>query len=179
LAILLGLVYYFLTMTRVSAGLLVYRISEGDLEVLIVHPGGPLWTTRDDGAWSVPKGEVEGEDDWPATADREFAEELGTDPPLGPRLDLGEIVQKGGKHVRAWAVAGDIDADACVSNTFEMEWPRGSGQRQAFPEVDRAAWFTADEARHKLVATQAVFVDRLIAALAGATAAPPDTGMAQ
>lgn len=153
-------------MTRVSAGLLVYRTSAGGgLEVLIVHPGGPLWTTRDDGAWSVPKGEVEGGDDLLATADREFAEELGMAAPPGPRLDLGEIVQRGGKHVRAWAVAGDLDATAARSNLFEMEWPRGSGRIEAFPEVDRAAWFSADEARRKLVATQAVFVDRLAQAL--------------
>jgi len=152
--------------TRVSAGLLVYRTSAGGgLEVLIVHPGGPLWTTRDDGAWSVPKGEVEGGDDLLATADREFAEELGMAAPPGPRLDLGEIVQRGGKHVRAWAVAGDLDATAARSNLFEMEWPRGSGRIEAFPEVDRAAWFSADEARRKLVATQAVFVDRLAQAL--------------
>jgi predicted NUDIX family NTP pyrophosphohydrolase len=157
-------------MTRVSAGLLVYRFAEGGgLELLIVHPGGPVWKKRDDGAWSVPKGEVEGDDDWAATADREFAEELGMAPPPGPRLDLGEIVQKGGKHVRASAVAGDLDADAAESNTFETEWPRGSGQMRVFPEIDRAAWFTADEARSKLVPTQAVFVDRLIAALEGAT----------
>jgi predicted NUDIX family NTP pyrophosphohydrolase len=150
----------------VSAGLLVYRTSAGGgLEVLIVHPGGPLWTTRDDGAWSVPKGEVEGGDDLLATADREFAEELGMAAPPGPRLDLGEIVQRGGKHVRAWAVAGDLDATAARSNLFEMEWPRGSGRIEAFPEVDRAAWFSADEARRKLVATQAVFVDRLAQAL--------------
>ncbi|HEY7947920.1 MAG TPA: NUDIX domain-containing protein [Acidimicrobiales bacterium] len=155
-------------MPRLSAGLLVYRIPEdGGLELLIVHPGGPLWTTRDDGAWSIPKGEVEGGDDLRATADREFAEELGLAPPPGPRLDLGEIIQRGGKHVRAFAVAGDIDVSAAQSNLFEMEWPRGSGLIRSFPEVDRAAWFDADEARRKLVQTQSVFVDRLAQALDG------------
>lgn len=150
-----------------SAGLLLYRISdEGGLELLIAHPGGPVWTTRDEGAWSVPKGEVEGGDDLLHTADREFAEELGMPPPPGPRLDLGEITQRGGKHVRAWAVAGDLDATTARSNHFEMEWPRGSGQLRSFPEIDRVAWFSADEARRKLVESQAVFVDRLIEALA-------------
>src|SRR5450755_3349876 len=127
-------------MPRVSAGLLVYRMTgSGDLQVLIVHPGGPLWKKKDDGAWSIPKGEIEGDDDLLVTADREFAEELGMAPPPGPRLDLGEITQKGGKHVRAWAVAGDLDAAVAVSNSFEMEWPRGSGRIRAFPEIDRAA----------------------------------------
>ncbi|HXQ60133.1 MAG TPA: NUDIX domain-containing protein, partial [Acidimicrobiales bacterium] len=153
-------------MTRVSAGLLVYRIpADGGLEVLIVHPGGPLWVKRDKGAWSIPKGEVEGDDDLVGTADREFAEELGLAPPPGPRLDLGEITQRGGKHVRAWAVAGDLDVTGAQSNLFEMEWPRGSGRIQSFPEVDRASWFSAEEARRKLVETQAVFVDRLARAL--------------
>jgi len=120
-------------MPPLSAGLLVHRTTGGVLEVLLVHPGGPLWRNRDDGAWSIPKGEVEGDADLAATADREFAEELGTDPPTGPRIDLGEITQRGGKHVRAWAVAGDLDVTTVRSNTFEIEWPRGSGRIRSFP----------------------------------------------
>jgi predicted NUDIX family NTP pyrophosphohydrolase len=150
-----------------SAGLLVYRVSDGGvLEVLIVHPGGPFWARRDDGVWSVPKGEVDTGADPAATAEREFAEELGTAPPPGPRIDLGEITQRGGKRVRVWAVSGDVDAARAGSNTFEMEWPPGSGTVRSFPEVDRAAWFTAAEARRKLLAAQGTFVDRLGRALA-------------
>jgi predicted NUDIX family NTP pyrophosphohydrolase len=153
-------------MPKVSAGLLLYRTTgAGALEVLLVHPGGPLWHHRDDGVWSVPKGEVDGSDEPAATAEREFAEELGLDPPSGPRIDLGQVTQRSGKRVVVWAVAGDLDADACRSNTFEMEWPRGSGRMEAFPEVDRAAWFGADQARRKLNEAQAAFIDRLMAAL--------------
>jgi predicted NUDIX family NTP pyrophosphohydrolase len=162
---------------KTSAGLLLYRVTAGTLEMLLVHPGGPLWATRDEGAWSIPKGEVEAGDDPAETAEREFTEELGTAAPPGPRLDLGEIVQRSGKHVRAWAVAGDLDAAVASSNTFEMEWPRGSGQHQSFPEVDRAAWFTAEDARRKLVEAQTTFIDRLTLALAdGPGASPADDG---
>jgi predicted NUDIX family NTP pyrophosphohydrolase len=155
-------------MPKLSAGLLVYRTTpDGVLEVLVVHPGGPLWQNKDDGVWSVPKGEVEAGDDPAATAEREFAEELGAEAPPGARIDLGEIIQRSGKHVRAWAVAGDFDVSMTHSNTFEMEWPRGSGQMGSFPEVDRAGWFTLAAARRKLLEAQGPFLDRLAEALAG------------
>jgi len=151
---------------KVSAGLLVYRItSHGDLEVLVAHPGGPLWAKKDEGAWTIPKGEIEGDDDQAATADREFAEELGMPPPAGPRIDLGQITQRSGKVVRAWAVSGNLDVTEVHSNTFELEWPRGSGLLQSFPEIDRAAWFTVAEARAKLIEAQTPFLDRLALAL--------------
>jgi len=151
---------------RLSAGLLLYRRSPGgDLEVLCVHPGGPLWRRRDAGAWSIPKGEVEGDDAFLSTAEREFAEELGTPPPPGPRLDLGEVTQRGGKRVRAFAVAGDLDPDTVRSAPVSLEWPRGSGRVLTFPEIDRAAWFSLATARAKLLEAQATFVDRLAAAL--------------
>jgi predicted NUDIX family NTP pyrophosphohydrolase len=151
-----------------SAGLLLFRTTDdGTRQVLLVHPGGPLWRNRDDGAWSIPKGVVEADDDPAATADREYAEELGSPPPAGTRIDLGQITQKGGKRVRAWAVAGDFDVDRVRSNTFEMEWPRGSGRIGSFPEIDRAAWFTLTEARDKLLDAQCPFLDRLTLALDG------------
>ncbi len=154
-------------MAALSAGLLVYRRREGEgIEVLLVHPGGPFWARRDDGAWSIPKGEVDGTDDLRATAAREFREELGRDVPAGEWLDLGEIRQRSGKRVRAWGVEGDLDAGEVLSNTFEMEWPPRSGRRQAFPEVDRAGWFGPASARHKLVPGQSKLVDRLLELLA-------------
>jgi predicted NUDIX family NTP pyrophosphohydrolase len=153
-------------MPKVSAGLLVHRRTDtGDLEVLLVHPGGPLWQSRDDGVWSIPKGEVEKTDDPEATAEREFGEELGMPAPAGERIDLGQITQRSGKLVRAWAVAGDLDAAAARSNTFEMQWPRGSGRMQAFPEIDRAGWFAVADARRKLIEAQVPFLDRLARAL--------------
>ena len=149
-----------------SAGLLLYRLTDdGDLEVLVVHPGGPFWRTKDDGAWSIPKGEIEDDGDPQTTADREFAEELGTPPPLGKRIDLGEITQRAGKRVRAWAVAGDFDVTTLRSNTFDLEWPRGTGRVESFPEVDRAEWFTVPVARQKLLEAQRTFLERLAVAL--------------
>jgi predicted NUDIX family NTP pyrophosphohydrolase len=151
-------------MPKRSAGLLVRRERDGRTEVLLVHPGGPFWAKRDDGAWSVPKGELEDADgDGLTTARREFREELGIDAPDGDPRPLGEIRQRGGKLVEAWAVAGDVDADAIVSNTFETEWPPKSGRMQSFPEVDRAAWFTLEEARTKINPAQAELLDRLAA----------------
>jgi len=149
-----------------SAGLLLYRMNEGGPCVLLVHPGGPLWAKKDDGAWSIPKGEVERDEDERAVARREFTEELGSEPPTLDWLELGEITQAGGKRVRAFAVEGDLDASSASSNTFEMEWPPRSGRRQAFPEVDRVAWFTLDDARPKLVAAQTTLLDRLSDAIA-------------
>jgi predicted NUDIX family NTP pyrophosphohydrolase len=150
-------------MARRSAGILLHRAGPASgLEVLLVHPGGPFWARRDAGAWSLPKGEV-GEDEDPlACALRELEEELGERPALGELLDLGEVRQKGGKVVRAWAARGDFDPARLRSGTFEMEWPPRSGRRRTFPEVDRAAWFTPDEAAAKLVAAQAAFVERLV-----------------
>jgi predicted NUDIX family NTP pyrophosphohydrolase len=153
-----------------SAGIMPYRVSAaGELEVLLVHPGGPFWAKRDDGWWSIAKGEHDQGEDAASAAEREFREETGVVLPPGHRIDLGEIRQSGGKRVRAWAVeAPDISADDVASNLFEIEWPPRSGTLQSFPEVDRAAWFDAATARGKLVKGQQDLVDRLIAALAHA-----------
>lgn len=145
-----------------SAGIFLYRRRhDGEIEALLVHPGGPLWARRDAGAWSIPKGEIDPGEDELAAARREFAEELGSPPPAGEPADLGEVRLKSGKRVRAWALEGDLDAAAIVSNTFEMQWPPRSGRTAAFPEVDRAAWFELAVAREKLNPAQAAFVDRL------------------
>jgi predicted NUDIX family NTP pyrophosphohydrolase len=146
-----------------SAGLLPYRVAVDEgLELFLVHPGGPLWAHRDDHAWSVAKGEYGEGEDPPVAAEREFFEEVGVTPPPGPRLDLGEIKQVGGKLVRVWAVeAGQFEVDVVVSNEFDMEWPPKSGRRQQFPEVDRAEWMPAETARRRLVKGQIAFVDRL------------------
>jgi predicted NUDIX family NTP pyrophosphohydrolase len=147
---------------KLSAGLVVFRVDpDAGLQVLLVHPGGPFWARKDAGTWSIPKGEYREGDSAPECAEREFTEELGTSPPGGPRHDLGEVVQAGGKRVRAWAVRGDVDTERVVSNTFEIEWPRGSGIRRTFPEVDRAQWFTLEQARNKLLAGQRPLLDRL------------------
>ena len=145
---------------KTSAGLLLYRFEAGGLRVLLVHPGGPFWANRDRGFWSIPKGEVGDEDERRAAA-REFAEELGVEPPVHDWIALGTVVQSGGKRVRAWAVQGDLDVTAVESNQFEMEWPPHSGRRQFFPEVDRAGWFTAVEGREMLLPSQVPFLDRL------------------
>jgi predicted NUDIX family NTP pyrophosphohydrolase len=159
---------------RQSAGILLFRRvdgSESDVEVLLAHPGGPFFTNRDEGHWSLPKGEPDaGEDDLFAVARREFAEEVGAEPPAtGPdgtaALALGTIVQKGGKIVHAWAIEGDLDPATAASNTFEMEWPPRSGRRRTFPEIDRVEWFSPDEARRRLKPTQVPFVDRLVEAV--------------
>lgn len=144
-----------------SAGLMLYRRAPGGLEVLLVHPGGPFWARRDLGAWSVPKGEYADDETALAAARREFAEELGSPPPAGELLDLGEIRQKGGKTVHVWALDGHLDADRIQSNMFEMEWPPRSGRRQTFPEVDRAAWFALEQARERINPAQAELLDRL------------------
>jgi predicted NUDIX family NTP pyrophosphohydrolase len=144
----------------------LYRRPAAVLEVLLVHPGGPLWANRDAGAWSIPKGQY-GPDEAPlAAARREFEEELGTPPPPGPMLDLGEIRQLSGKLVRAWGLAGDLDVTGVRSNTFSLEWPRRSGQRIEVPEVDRAQWFSRRQARAKLNPAQVPLIDRLAALLA-------------
>lgn len=137
--------------------------STAGIEVLIAHPGGPLWARRDDGAWSIPKGLLEpGEREY-ETARREFAEEIGQPPPEGPMIELGEVRLASGKVVVAFAVEGDLDVATVTSNTFEMVWPPRSGRIQSFPEIDRAQWFVPADAKRKLNPAQAEFVDRLLA----------------
>jgi predicted NUDIX family NTP pyrophosphohydrolase len=143
-----------------SAGILMYRRTGRGIEVLLVHPGGPFWRNKDRGAWSIPKGEI-GLGEEPAdVAQREFREELGSAAGQ-PLRALGEIRQRGGKRVIAFAVEGNLDADAISSNTFDMEWPPKSGLRQSFPEVDRAEWFDLKRARGKILASQQLLLDRL------------------
>jgi predicted NUDIX family NTP pyrophosphohydrolase len=158
-------------MPRLSAGLLVYRRRPGGPEVLLVHPGGPFWARRDDGAWSIPKGEHGPGEDPLHVALREFREELGAEPPAGePPASLGELRQPGGKRVSAWAVEGDLDVSEVRSNTFAMEWPPRSGRTAEFPEVDRAGWFDLATARRKLLPGQVGFLDRLEELLRGVRA---------
>lgn len=156
-------------MPKRSAGILLFRRTDGAgadgaLEVLLVHPGGPFWARRDAGAWSIPKGEVDPGEEERACALRELEEETGAAfPDAGEHelLPLGEVRNKSGKVVTAWALERDLDADAIASNTFELEWPPRSGRIQTFPEVDRAGWFGLGAARRKLLPAQAPFVDRL------------------
>jgi len=131
------------------------------LRVLLVHPGGPAWAKRDLGAWSIPKGEYAPEEEPLAAARREFEEELGSAPPGTTARELGEVRQKSGKYVRAWALEGDLDTDAIASNTFEFEWPPRSGRMIEIPEIDRAEWFSLAEARERINPAQAEFLDRL------------------
>jgi predicted NUDIX family NTP pyrophosphohydrolase len=151
-------------MPKRSAGLLPFRTTpEGALELFVVHPGGPFWSKKEEGAWSVAKGEYGEGEEASAAAEREFAEEVGVPGPLGPRIDLGEVAQANGKLVRAWAVeARHFVVDQVVSNQFEMEWPPKSGRRQFFPEVDRAEWMSVETAGVKLIKAQMAFVDRLV-----------------
>jgi predicted NUDIX family NTP pyrophosphohydrolase len=144
-----------------SAGIVLHRRQAGELQVLLVHPGGPAWARRDLGAWSIPKGEYEADEDPLAAARREFEEELGAPPPDGPVEDLGEIRQRAGKRVRAWALAGDLDASKTTSNTMPFEWPPRSGKMIEIPEVDRAEWFGLEEAREKINVGQIPLLDRL------------------
>jgi predicted NUDIX family NTP pyrophosphohydrolase len=149
-------------MGKRSAGLLVYRLApDGGVEVLCAHMGGPFWARKDDRAWSIPKGEYADGQDPVAEARREFAEEIGQEPPEGAWIPLGEVRQSSGKRVTAWAVEGDLDVREIHSNTFELEWPPGSGRVEEFPEVDRAEWFDLETARRKLVKGQVPFLDRL------------------
>jgi predicted NUDIX family NTP pyrophosphohydrolase len=144
-----------------SAGILLYRRRGDQLEVLLVHPGGPFWARRDVGVWSIPKGEYDPGEDPLVAARREFEEELGVPAPAGPAEDLGEVRQAGGKLVRAWALAGDLDASATTSNTFALEWPPRGGKMIEVPEVDRAEWFTLERAREKINPAQVELLDRL------------------
>ena len=150
-------------MPKTSAGLLLFRRAPAGLEVLLVHPGGPFWQGKDLGAWSIPKGEIGPDEDPLAAARREFREETGFER-SGPAVPLGQLRQPGGKLVHAWALEGDADPSELSSNSFSMEWPRGSGRLQAFPEVDRAEWFGLAEARRRILPGQAPFLDRLEAA---------------
>ena len=154
-------------MARQSAGLLLYRIGDSGPEVFLVHPGGPFYRNKDDGVWSVPKGEHEPQDDPVAVALREFEEEVGVAPPVrrAELHALGSVQQRGGKVVTVWTGAGDVDPATVESNTFRLEWPPKSGRIQEFPEVDRAGWFTLPAAKQKLLPAQVEFVDRLRALL--------------
>jgi predicted NUDIX family NTP pyrophosphohydrolase len=154
---------------KTSAGILLYRRGEAGLEVLIGHMGGPFWAKKDAGAWSIPKGEMKEGENTLEVAKREFEEELGSPPPEEPYLELGEVRQASGKRVVVFAVEGDLDAAGIRSNGFEMEWPRGSGQIQEFPEIDRAAWVSPAQAREMLIPAQAQFLERLEQILAGDT----------
>jgi predicted NUDIX family NTP pyrophosphohydrolase len=156
--------------TKRSSGILLFRDRAGTTEFLLVHPGGPYWARRDDGAWSIPKGGIEGDEDSRAAALRELDEELGSGRPEldpGELIDLGSVRQRAGKVVDAWAAEGDFDPAALDSNTFEMEWPPKSGREVEFPEVDRAEWFDLEGARRKLLPAQSEFLDRLLEHLGG------------
>ncbi len=146
---------------RVSAGILMYRLVSGRLEVLLAHPGGPSFEARDAGYWTIPKGEAEPGEELEAVARREFEEETGHAVGPGALVPLGQTVQKGGKRVHAWAAPGDLDPSAASSNTYLAEWPPDSGQLVEVPEIDRVAWLEPDAARRLVKAAQAVFIDRL------------------
>ena len=153
-------------MVRVSAGILLFRRAPTGIEVLLAHPGGPIFARRDAGHWTIPKGEPDPGEPLIETARREFREETGHTAPDGAWLELGSIVQKGGKVVHAWAVEGDLDPAELVSETFELEWPPRSGRRETHPEIDRLAWFNPAEARRQIKEAQIPLLDRLDAALA-------------
>jgi len=147
-------------MPRLSAGLLMYRIKDGAIQVLLAHPGGPYFVNKDDGDWSIPKGEPGPDEDLLLTAQREFQEETGLKP-AGPFVPLQPVKQKGGKVVHAWAFEGDCDPATIKSNTFTMEWPPRSGQQQTFPEIDRAEFFDLETARRKIKSGQVGLIDEL------------------
>ena len=147
-------------MAKQSAGILLYRVADNQLQVFLVHPGGPFFKNKDDGSWSIPKGEFTEEENSLDAAKREFQEETGQSID-GNFIELTPIQQKGGKTVYAWAVEGDIDHDTILSNTFEIEWPPRSGKKQSFPEIDRAAWFDVETAKLKINAAQAGLIKEL------------------
>ncbi len=153
---------------RTSAGILLWRRRDAEVEVLLAHMGGPYWAKKDLGHWTIPKGEVEEGEQLTDVARREFFEETGHEMPDVPLVELGEIKQKSGKVVLGWAAEGDLDPAAAVSNTYEMEWPPGSGRTAEFPEIDRVEWFGMDEARRKLKDAQVPFLDRLETVLGAA-----------
>jgi predicted NUDIX family NTP pyrophosphohydrolase len=148
-------------MPRTSAGLLMYRLTQDGTQVLLVHPGGPFWKNKDEGAWSIPKGEAEPGEDLLAVAQREFEEELGFEP-TGDFTELAPVKQKGGKIVHAWAFKGDCDPSEINSNTFTMEWPPKSGRQVEFPEIDRAEFFDPETARRKIVSGQVGLLEELV-----------------
>lgn len=153
-----------------SAGILLYRFAaDGEIEVLLVHPGGPFWARKDNGAWSIPKGEYGADEDPRSAAAREFTEETGSPLPAGALVDLGSITQASGKLVTAYGMQADLDASSVRSNHFELEWPPRSGRLRSFPEIDRAGWFDAATARRKLVRGQVEFVERLLAVAQGSS----------
>jgi predicted NUDIX family NTP pyrophosphohydrolase len=149
-------------MAKQSAGILLYRGRGPALRLMLVHPGGPFWAKKDGGAWSIPKGEYEEGDDPLLVASREFGEELGSPAPAGDAIELGDLVQPSRKVVTAFALEGDFDPSRLKSNLFEMEWPPKTGRLHSFPEVDRAEWFTVEEARDKILPGQRPFIDRLL-----------------
>lgn len=148
---------------KVSAGVLLYRRRGGEVEVFLVHPGGPFFANKDDGVWSIPKGLIEEGEDRLTTALREFEEETSLPRPTGEPIDLGTVIQKNKKTVHCWAIEGDADVARFRSNTCEIEWPPRSGRKIEIPEVDRAGWFTIEEARVKMVEAQGEFLERLLA----------------
>jgi predicted NUDIX family NTP pyrophosphohydrolase len=149
-------------MPKTSAGILLYKTVQGVLQIFLIHPGGPFFIKKDDGAWSIPKGEIDEGEDPLAAARREFEEETGCRPE-GRFIPLSPVKQKGGKTVLSWAAEGECDAAAIRSNTFTLEWPAGSGRMREFPEVDRAGWFTVEEAKQKINPAQAALIDELSA----------------
>ena len=153
--------------SKLSAGILAYRRKGDFLEVLLVHPGGSFWRNKDNGTWSIPKGEIDASEDPEQAARREFAEELGPVATIGPLESLGEVLQRAGKRVIAFCGEAEFDTSRLVSNTFETEWPPKSGRVQSFPEVDRAAWFDSEAAKTKILAAQFELIDRLKTKLAG------------
>ena len=155
-------------MPKHSSGLLLFRRGEPGVEVLLVHMGGPFWSHRDAGAWSLPKGEHEADEDSLGAARREFAEELGREAPTGQAIELGTVKQRSGKLLHAWALEADLDVSEVHSNLFELEWPRGSGRRREFPEVDRAEWFALATAREKLLSGQQPLLELLLGRLGDA-----------
>ena len=149
-------------MAKRSAGILLYRLAAGAPQLLLAHPGGPFWSSKDEGAWSIPKGELQAGEDPKAAALREFEEELGSAPPAGRLIDLGTVTQAGGKVVAAWAAEGDLDPAQLRSNTFTTQWPPRSGQLREFPEIDRVQWFGAADAMRMILPAQAAFIERLL-----------------
>lgn len=152
---------------KVSAGILLYRVRSGEAEVLLVHPGGPFWARKDVGAWFVVKGEIDPGEEALAAAKREFAEELGSEPPAAEFIPLGTVRHKSGKVVHAWAVEGDLDAAAIKSNTFSLEWPRGSGKMKEFPEIDQARFYRFAEGARLMHPAECTFLVRLRDVLEG------------
>lgn len=159
---------------KTSAGLLLYRVRDGELQVFIAHMGGPFWQNKDDGGWSIVKGEYDEHEDPFVAACREFVEETGNEPPKGATVELGEIRQPSGKRITAWAIESDFDPTTIKSNTFTIEWPRRSGMQQEFPEIDRADWFDTHTARVKLVKGQVPFIELLERRVLGAVRLPEE-----